>query len=110
MRVEGLDDLVAGLMAEGLLAEARAAEAVATTAQKVEDTAREIVAVRTGATRDSIQTTQSGASAEIGPTTPWATFVEFGTYKDAPQPFMGPAGDRHEDDLAEELERLVGEL
>jgi HK97 gp10 family phage protein len=39
---------------------------------------------------------QSGTlSAEIGPTASYGEYVELGTSRMAPQPYMGPAADRH---------------
>lgn len=37
-------------------------------------------------------------------------FVEYGTYKDAPQAHAGPALDRHSGDYVQELEELAGDI
>lgn len=51
----------------------------------------------TGATVNSISATMVNATtAEVGPTTYYAKFVEDGTSRMAPKPFMGPAAERHE--------------
>ena len=80
----------------------------------IEATARTFVPRRTGATAASIssevQIEAGSVVAESGPTTRHARFVEWGTYKDAPQAFMGPALDRHsgefEGGLANEAEQI----
>lgn len=54
----------------------------------VADTAREMVAVDTGETRDSITVTGDGVS--VGGA---AVYLEFGTYKMAAEPFFRPAAD-----------------
>lgn len=48
--------------------------------------------VVTGALRESIVSDEEG----FGATVDYAPFVEFGTYKDPPQPFVFPAGDEAE--------------
>lgn len=66
--------------------------------EDVAEAARGNAPVDTGALRDSIQSQASeegGAepSADIVADVPYAAFVEFGTYKDAAQPFLRPALD-----------------
>lgn len=62
---------------------------------KVEARAKDLVPVDTGATKNSIATTIEGDAAEttaqIGPTTEYAIYLEFGTYRMAPRPFLRPA-------------------
>lgn len=82
--------------------------AVAETMDAIVETAKDNAAVDTGELRDSIDweeiTTSSGeVSADAGPTAPHGRHVEWGTYKDPPQPFMGPATDEHEHELDERL-------
>ena len=65
------------------------------------DHARKLVQVDTGATRDSINSSpgvwakpeRGEWSIRFGPTTFYAPFLEYGTVKNAPFPFMHPAGD-----------------
>lgn len=63
----------------------------------------------TGATANSINAKVSNLEAEIGPTTYYAWFVENGTSRMAPKPFMGPAADRHEDPFAQAMAQIVEE-
>ena len=73
----------------------------------VVSTSQSLVPRDTGETADSISgETKAEAgyvTGEAGPTTRHAIFVEFGTYKDAPQAFMGPALDRHSGEWEERL-------
>lgn len=82
-------------------------DAVRQAAQNVESTARGFVPVRTGELRDSISSEVRNDGGfvvgEVGPTARHGRFVEWGTYKDAPQAFMGPALDRHSHELDERL-------
>lgn len=68
-----------------------------TTKAAIKETAVEIVPVHDGILRDSIEEFEDGVEA----TAAHAPFVEWGTYKDAPQPFMGPAADQHENAYVE---------
>ena len=115
IRMEGLTDLMAGLEKEWAQVEARGEEAVKSTAKKIEATSKEMAPKgdrpHSGPKIiDSIRTDGKGTFREVGPTARHGRFMEFGTFKDAPQPYMGPAADRHEADLVKELERLVGNL
>lgn len=111
IRMEGLDELRQSLTKETVLAKTRVAGAVAKTAKKIEATARDLAPVGpTGDLKSSIHTTVTGERAEVGPTVRYARFVEFGTYKDAPQPYMWPAADKHEPELMGEIEKVVGNL
>lgn len=62
------------------------------TAASVQRTAQMRAPVDTGNLRNSIGVSRTGAtSREIGPTANYGVFVEFGTSRMGPQPFMGPA-------------------
>lgn len=64
----------------------------------------------TGATANSIAPRFVGPlEVEIGPSTYYAVFVEFGTSRMAAKPFMGPAADRHEGPFAEAMAAIAGE-
>jgi HK97 gp10 family phage protein len=107
---EGLAGLLADLVRAGGTVEGRAAAVVKDKAEKVRDTAKDIVAVDTGATRDSIEATGEGGKWEVGPTVPWGGFLEFGTVDTAPQPYMGPAADAHAGELVSELKEVAGDV
>lgn len=80
----------------------RAQVVVRKTAIDIESTAKQIAPVDTGNLKGSIGHSdlrtvgRSGSLAvEIGPTASYGVFLEMGTSRMAPQPFMGPAADRH---------------
>jgi HK97 gp10 family phage protein len=104
--ITGLAEVIAGLLSEAELAQRRADEARDVVGNRIAETAAEIAPKLTGATAASI----SYEDGEVGPTTPYAPFVEFGTVDTAPQPFMGPAASRHEDELPAEVLKRVGEF
>jgi HK97 gp10 family phage protein len=115
IRLEGLDELMDSLEKEWAQATTHGAKAVDRTAGLVERTSKELAPKGDRAhpgprLADSIHTSGGGTRREVGPSARHGLFMEQGTYKDAPQPFMGPAADRHEGDLVKELERLVGNL
>jgi HK97 gp10 family phage protein len=91
------------LRAAGPKAEALAAKAVIKTLTDIEADAKTIVAVDTGFLRNSITReitadTFAGAGGafggEVGPTASYGAFVEYGTSRQRPQPYMGPAFSR----------------
>jgi HK97 gp10 family phage protein len=80
----------------------RAQTVVRKTAYDIERTAKNLVPVDTGNLKGSIGHSdaravgRSGSLAiEIGPTANYGIYVEMGTSRMAPQPFMGPAADQH---------------
>jgi HK97 gp10 family phage protein len=81
---------------------ARAQIVIRKTAIDIESSAKQTVAVDTGNLKGSIGHSdlrtvgRSGSLVvEIGPTASYGVFLEQGTSRMAPQPFMGPAADRH---------------
>jgi HK97 gp10 family phage protein len=95
--VSGLEDVVAGFGRAASTIGARTRAVRDETKTAIKETAQEIVAVDEGELRDSIHETEEGVEA----TADHAEFVEWGTYKDAPQPFMDPAVDEHESSFIE---------
>ena len=66
-------------------------EIIAAGAQTVCDGAKSLCPVDTGTLRDSISMSASGSSAVVSANTDYAAYVEFGTSKMAPQPYLVPA-------------------
>jgi HK97 gp10 family phage protein len=85
--------------------------AVQRTAEAVQRDAKLDVPVRTGYLRSSISVdvehTRGGAAAEIGPTAEYGGFVEYGTSRMAPRPYLGPAFAAHAGDLADALQAIA---
>lgn len=94
----GLHSLGYDLTKAGTKAQNMAREAVAKTAADITGDAKQFAPVDTGNLKSSIGHDLSNAggesSAEIGPTANYGLFVETGTSRMAPQPFVGPAFDR----------------
>ena len=90
----------------------KAQTVVAKTAHDIEADAKSLAPVDTGALRNSISTTISngGLSAEIGPTVHYAPYLEFGTRRMPPQPYMGPAAERCAEAFVQAVESLGGEF
>ena len=65
----------------------------------------------TGATANSISVSMTGpTSAEVGPTTSYSPFLEWGTRRMAERPFMGPALNKAEPGFIAAMEQLGGEM
>lgn len=94
----------------------QAAQVVRKTARDIEGTAKRLAPVDTGALRASIGTTIEGdgrfsrMEAEIGPTVHYAPYLEFGTARSAPQPFLGPAFNQHADGYVQAMRQLGGQI
>lgn len=88
----------------------RASQAVRKTAADIEARGKANAPVDTGNLRNSIGTTQHGdLEAEVGPTAHYGAYVEYGTYRMAPQPYLGPAVDAAADGFREACARIAGE-
>jgi len=95
----------------------KARDIVRKAALEVEKGAKLRAPVDTGALRNSISTTLFGAglgagdtiAAEVGPEVHYGIYVEYGTYKMAPRPYLGPAFDEVEPGFAAALEELGGQ-
>lgn len=87
-----------------------ARKAIRETAEEIKAAAKAAAPVDTGALRDSIsyetRETAGGAEAEIGPTVWYSHFLEYGTARMGPRPFLGPALDRY----GNELEKRLGDV
>lgn len=83
---------------------ARALEAVGATA---EGYAKELCPVDTGRLRDSITYSVDDNTVYLGSDVEYAPYVEFGTHKQKPQPFMSPAIQDHLDEYKAILEDFL---
>lgn len=66
--------------------------------------------VDTGNLRNSISRSLSGLTAEIGPTASYGHYVEYGTSRQGPAAYMGPAFDRHAGEFADALGKITERL
>lgn len=80
---------------------------VAKTAADIEADGKRFAPVDTGALVNSISSDVDGLSAEIGPTVDYAPYVEDGTSRMAPQPFMGRAADRRIPKFEQAMEKIA---
>ena len=96
----------------------RVHQALQNGAVRLAERAREIVPVRTGHLLASIRT-ELGEDVEaesaftpvqVIADTPYASFVEFGTSRMEPRPFLGPAAGEIEPEILEEVDRILGKL
>lgn len=101
--------------AAGPRAAALAALAVQKSAADIEADAKALVPVDTGNLRSSIsrdisESTFSGSgttfTAEVGPTANYGAYVEYGTSRARPQPYMGPAFTRRVPGFVKAMEQI----
>lgn len=95
----------------GRRARTLAERAVRKTALDVSATAKSIAPVDTGNLKNSIGMTVTSTAdeitAEVGPTAHYGVFLEYGTSRMAPQPYLGPAFDKHISQLEDALQVIV---
>lgn len=87
----------------------KAVRVVAKAAHDVEARAKATAPRDTGALVNSISTTNKGMTAEVGPTVNYAAYVEHGTSRMSPQPYMGPAADAVEPAFVAAMSQLAEE-
>lgn len=85
-------------------------KAIRETAYAIEAKSKGVCPVDTGNLRGSISTTCGFMNAEVGPTAEYGHFVEYGTSRMRPQPYMGPAADAEFPQLEARVNRLLGGL
>ena len=109
-----LRDLAADLSKAGPEAAERAKVVVRKTALDVEASAKVYAPVDTGFLRTSIGNTVTIGGdvieAEVGPTAEYGLYVELGTSRMAPQPYLAPAFDRVEPGFVAAMEQIGGEI
>ena len=77
-------------------------------AYRMEAQAKALAPVDTGYMRNSVSTKLAFLSATLSVSAKYATYVEFGTSKQTPQPFFYLAFDSLKDELTRTLERQIG--
>jgi HK97 gp10 family phage protein len=113
--VEGVDDLNSlsvDLGRAGQVAGEKASLVVRKTLLAIEGDAKAFAPVDTGMLRNSIGTDMDGdgLGGEAGPSASYGAFVEFGTSRNAPQAFMGPAFDRHSGQFEKALAQIAADV
>lgn len=76
----------------------------------IERDAKLFAPVDTGNLRSSIGRDLKGLTAEIGPTASYGHHVEYGTSRQGPAAYMGPAFDRHAGEFADALGKITERL
>jgi HK97 gp10 family phage protein len=95
---------------------AKASAVVRKAAYDIERGAKAGAPVDTGALRSSISTSFSGdgrsgsMSAEVGPTVEYGVFLELGTSRMGPQPYLAPAFDAVLPGFTQAVAQLGGEI
>lgn len=102
--------LAADLTKAGAVAGVQAALAIQKTATDIERDAKIAAPVDTGFLRSSISSDVRGLHAEVGPTAEYGVYVEYGTSRMAPQPYLGPAFDRNAPLLEKAILDLGGRI
>lgn len=100
--IADLDGIAAAFEASGPLLQIKVSVATRRTALTIEALSKQTVPVDTGATKNSIGSDIAetgsgdgyGIDVESGPQTDYAMFIEVGTERMPPRPFMGPAFDQ----------------
>lgn len=90
--------------------EAKAPLVVKKSAFDIERDGKIFAPVLTGTLEGSISTTIEGLSAEIGPSTDYEAFVEYGTSKMAAQPYMGPAAEKNTPPFVDAMGQLGAKI
>jgi HK97 gp10 family phage protein len=115
MQVQGLDAVVVDFAKASATIHKRAAGIVKEHTDRTVDTAKQLVPQDRPELVNRIKSDVKGTRGEAvaeGSSRPRVipAFVEYGTHKDRPQPFMGPAHDRHAPDFVKDMEALGGDV
>lgn len=106
--VQGLSEFQGTLEQASNRVEGLAGQVVRKTAADVQADAQSRAPVDTGALRSSIGVTSRGAlSATVSPSVNYSHYVEFGTSRMAPQPYLFPALDAKADSFIQAMGRVA---
>lgn len=107
-----IQEIAADLSTAATTAQVRAVGVVTRTAKALEVTAKRLCRRDTGRLQRSITTSLSATdvAAEVGPEEYYGQFLEYGTSKMSPHPFMGPAADQVAPGFAIAMEELGADL
>lgn len=107
VRIEGIDELTTALRRGGRVG-GELDKAVKKLSEKAAEQAKGRAPVRTGRLKRSINVRRVGeASYRISADTPYSGYVEHGTGRMKPQPYMRPAIEQVAKELRPEVERLL---
>jgi HK97 gp10 family phage protein len=102
--------LDAELAATSAVVAERVSAAIAKTAFDIEADSKALCPVDTGFLRGSISSSVEPLEAEIGPTAEYGAYVEYGTSRAGPQPYMTPSFDRRSSSLISAIEQAAGDI
>ena len=106
-----LDALIADLAAAAGRTRQAASTALRKTGLDIVRGAQQCAPVDTGALRASIgMDTLDALAVAVGPTVHYAPYLEYGTYKMAARPYMGPAGDAAIPLLEQAMEQIADQI
>lgn len=107
MRVLGVPQLLGRFAKTAIAAQAATKVGQAEVAQEVEEGAKQRVPVVTGTLQDSIHAEADRVAVDA----PYASYVEFGTSRQAAEAYLRPAADEVQGSTAERLMlRIVGSV
>jgi HK97 gp10 family phage protein len=112
VQIKGMDKLHKALLECNELALKEARKAVAITALNIEREAKHRSPVDTGRLRASIrhQIDPNGLEGQVLTDVDYAPYMEFGTSRTAPQPFLNPAADLEQPEFVKRLEAIGQKL
>jgi len=102
--------LDAELAAASAVVVKKVSTAIAKTALDIEADSKALCPVDTGFLRNSISSDIKPLEAEIGPTAEYGAYVEYGTSRAGPQPYITPSFDRRSSSLVSAIEQAGGDI